>query len=641
MKKNYGQDPTPNNFPSDYDRNKVDPRVLLRTVPIGTKMYGGDTREAMQQAPEIVSVVATEAKEVSANTKERQNKLEKRWETVLAGTTDGAEIVESRVDMEGEAQPTLADRLIKDFTNLSSDRDQTYYLSLFFQKLRTGKQVKITVYGDSLTYGLDLTSPDRRPATPEQPNQESTRASKTYPEQLFDVLNVVFPNQVSIESRAIPGLTAEGAVTKWTETAGEDLAIYTLGTNDAKYGGMKAFQGAYRTLIQRSTQWKSGVICLLPPKQRSMVDVSVEVFRKAIVKLCDEAGVPYLDLGEELSNLPASYYSDTIHFTGKGYAFLGGKVGTFINTYAGLNANKISSGVLSTRDIDGLKTVTSCSYRSNSSVPSGDELESGKGVALIINPGGKAIYSFQTVEDNIVAYPNSYLGKTNKAHLKLSLDYNLDGQTTATSNLFDSKQSGLVFPTNVTYTTPADGNFYQTYYGAFTTTLCKVSKTDAKKIVIPRKGYHSILIENTGTEEIQFYGLEFMPMNQLNSQIRSFQKGSITKVLDASGNAPITKTTIPLKQLFDEFNVAFSDQNSVYNPTLRVVVQSTGFGTLEYIINVKSISAAGINFVSAPNEYKLNDRTKRTLASITFDTNGLTLNWANSTIPGNVTISVA
>ena len=111
------RDPYPNNFPDDYDKSKVDPRVRLRTSAVKNKLIGLDTREAMEQAPEIISVVATEAKELSDETSERQDDLEERWDAVVSGTTDGAEVIEARVDMERERQTSLSTRLLKDFTD--------------------------------------------------------------------------------------------------------------------------------------------------------------------------------------------------------------------------------------------------------------------------------------------------------------------------------------------------------------------------------------------------------------------------------------------------------------------------------------------------------------------------------------------
>lgn len=552
--------------------------------------------------------------------------MEKTWETGEVITADELNRLENRASEAFKVQ------------------DQSLYLSLFFQKLKTGKAVKIVCYGDSLTYGLDLTSSDKRPATPEQPNQASTRAGKTYPEQLLENLELIFPGQVTIEVRAIPGLTAEDTMTRWTQSAGEDLSIYCLGANDAVYGGMKSFQGAYRKLIQRSTEWGSGVLCLTPPRARKMVDVNLEVFRKASIKVCSEQDVPYLNLGEELANLSAGFYSDDIHFNTDGYSSMGSKVASFILAFGGLLDNTIQNGVLSIREIDGMTLISGCSYRNAISMPTGDFVEKDRGAALIIAPGGKCVYSFEASEDNLVVYPSAYLGKANAAKLKMSLNFELKGQVASSSPLFDNKTSGLTFPSSVVFTTPTDGNFYnifyQTYYGAFITELTKVSDLNAKKLVITQRGYHSILIENTGTEEIQFYGLSFMPFSSFAAQVRSYQTGSIFRVFDSSASKPVPKTLISLDELFNGFRIDFSDQRALFNPSLRIVVQSTNVGVLEYIINLKSILSAGNNHILGPNMYEVTNGDKRELTAITLDETGLTLDWGNGQVAGNVVISL-
>ena len=112
-----GRDPYPNNFPDDYDKSKIDSRVLKRSSSVENKLFGGETREAMKQGIEISSVVSTEAKELADETAERQDNLEERWDAVVSETTDGAEVIEARVDTEGVRQPSLSARLLKDFTD--------------------------------------------------------------------------------------------------------------------------------------------------------------------------------------------------------------------------------------------------------------------------------------------------------------------------------------------------------------------------------------------------------------------------------------------------------------------------------------------------------------------------------------------
>lgn len=97
------RDPTPNNFPDDYDESKVDPRVKLRSKSINGKMNGADVRGALAQGLEIAGVVASEAKKTAAETAVRQNSVEKsqldfvnRYNKQISGNTDLKEVIDAR-----------------------------------------------------------------------------------------------------------------------------------------------------------------------------------------------------------------------------------------------------------------------------------------------------------------------------------------------------------------------------------------------------------------------------------------------------------------------------------------------------------------------------------------------------------------
>lgn len=105
-------DPESNNFPDDYDTGKIDNRVRKRTQAVREKMYGKDVRGAMAQAEEISSVVATEAHDISSDTKRRQGQLEDRYDKQIAGNTDVNEVIDARTSgITNESFPTLRRRI--------------------------------------------------------------------------------------------------------------------------------------------------------------------------------------------------------------------------------------------------------------------------------------------------------------------------------------------------------------------------------------------------------------------------------------------------------------------------------------------------------------------------------------------------
>lgn len=134
------RDPTPNNFPDDYDQNKVDPRVKLRSDSIKHKQKGVDTREAMYQALEIGSVTANEAKTTAINTASRQDESEKKVQdtsdnvnNVLNGITEKSgdsaapEVMAARKPEDKPAFKTLSERL--------KDMDKLGLTKMFFPKI--------------------------------------------------------------------------------------------------------------------------------------------------------------------------------------------------------------------------------------------------------------------------------------------------------------------------------------------------------------------------------------------------------------------------------------------------------------------------------------------------------------------------
>lgn len=146
------RDPEPNNFPDDYDRERVDPRVLKRTKAVREKMYGVDTRAAMAQAEEISSVVSVEAKEIAAKTDIRQTDLENRYNDQLAGNTDISEVIDLRRPKESEVAYETAGQRIDRQIGVNSDFRGNESDQSFMQRTNkefTERSVNLTWFGPS------------------------------------------------------------------------------------------------------------------------------------------------------------------------------------------------------------------------------------------------------------------------------------------------------------------------------------------------------------------------------------------------------------------------------------------------------------------------------------------------------------
>lgn len=109
-------DPTPNNFPDDYDESKVDPRVKLRSESINGKMNGADVRGALAQGLEIAGVVATEATETAsaadAKSTDTQNRLKDQLSAATDANDDLSEVTDARRPADAiKAYKTIGERM--------------------------------------------------------------------------------------------------------------------------------------------------------------------------------------------------------------------------------------------------------------------------------------------------------------------------------------------------------------------------------------------------------------------------------------------------------------------------------------------------------------------------------------------------
>ncbi|HDR7876507.1 right-handed parallel beta-helix repeat-containing protein [Bacillus mobilis] len=82
---------------------------------IKTALYGKDVRGSLASGLEAVNKETEVATSLSTETKKRQDNLETRWDLVVAETTDGAEIIDMRVDMNGVVHTNAKARADSDY----------------------------------------------------------------------------------------------------------------------------------------------------------------------------------------------------------------------------------------------------------------------------------------------------------------------------------------------------------------------------------------------------------------------------------------------------------------------------------------------------------------------------------------------
>jgi lysophospholipase L1-like esterase len=220
------------------------------------------------------------------------------------------------------------------------EKQQTL-ISKFHNKLLKNEKVSIGFYGDSMTYGYDIVSEDRRShsVTDNTGNvYAKDRASVTFPEAFKEIMDTVYGvGKVTIVERGIGGDYVKKALERWlpkTHPIGTDIAVMNYGINDSRLascpyvGDTDEFLKYYRQLIETELDNGTGIILMTPFKVRT-TDVRIQTFETAVMNLAKEYEIPVIIGDEMASNMSYKWYSDATHWNGEGYKY----VGTSFNSY--------------------------------------------------------------------------------------------------------------------------------------------------------------------------------------------------------------------------------------------------------------------------------------------------------------------
>ena len=462
---------------------------------------------------------------------------------------------------------------------------QNINLGTFYKKLRQeGSAVEIACFGDSLTYGHDTASTDKRPAdttlTDAGQRHGTTRASTTYPEALEVFMNQLYTN-VTVVNKGYSGDHIKLNMERYFKKHNANLSIAMFGTNDSRAsyvpeeirGNLEAYIKWYEQLIIREVLWGKAIVLIKPPKLKGGGDFAVEVFGNTLDLLGQRFGVPVLD-GEAFTLGHLNIYSDGAHFNGEGYKIFASRVASAIHCENMTSPVHVFSGtkLLSRRTIDGFSFKDG--YGSNSTGAYTPAEDSSGGGVCNAKPNGSVSYSFYNNVEDLLVIPNYYVAS---GVVKIVLDYEVqagenyldpavDMQPTAQDRLANSIE--LTIPTGK---------------------VCNKEvaiKQDIPLLRIPHKGWHTITIINKSNDNLVWNGLEFIGFDEYKV-LKNLVKSSKNKVpaleyythTKYPADTPTTEIRIPRSDFGNLF-----DLTSDYwrHPMVRVTISCYQQGAKVY-----------------------------------------------------------
>lgn len=392
---------------------------------------------------------------------------------------------------------------------------QNLYMAQFLRNLRKGSPVTIACMGDSMTYGHDTSSSERRSAdtTPcdDGSRHSFTRATITYPEALQKYLNKIYANNIAVINRGYSGDYVKKGIERWNKKHNADLTIIMYGTNDSRAsyvpveyrGNIEEYLKWYEQAIIREILWGKAVVVFAPPKLQSFGDLDVDTFANGLIQLCKKYNVPCIDTELFTINYN-SINSDGVHFNAIGYEIFGMKSASVFVSENLLKPQYVKGGtkLLNRQTIDSFVVNGSYSYNATSGAYTPSELNNTGGSVLNLNPGSSVTYSFYCEEDDLYVIPYIY---TISDKIKISLDYGLK----APENSLDASIGKGA--------TPLDNNKSVIEIIDSPQTVINKDNVISNKfecLRIPTKGWHTLTISNEhrnstdGTLVIN--GIEFM-----------------------------------------------------------------------------------------------------------------------------------
>lgn len=396
----------------------------------------------------------------------------------------------------------------------------------FYQKLCGNKNLVINCQGDSLTYGQDTVSADKRPAdsTPADDGtpHTNTRASVTYPEELqADFDEVLGSGKVTVNNLGFSGDTAKMSYNRWTVNREADLALIMLGTNDSREGASWV-PASYRNniseyfeylgyIIERYLDWNTAVILVTPPtfKEQSGDDMNgnntTRVYDDALKMFAKKYNCPVVEASNNITaDFDEVFYSDTIHFNGTGYKAFADRLfaifcGTgIINPAFNLTTEHLINSSVNNPYMFGVHT-------SLMNAPAANNQTSNNKISYLTN-GGRICYGCNIQYENAIVIPVS----TYSNNTAFTVDFGSTQPLTSikyTNNGVSYKNSISTFDMD-TARTPARLREY----------ILEAIRNN-NYMMISSKGYHTIQVKNSHSTNVYFNGFIIIPLEEVSKYL--------------------------------------------------------------------------------------------------------------------------
>lgn len=550
---------------------------------------------------------------------------------------------------DGTFDNLIDDTINNKFQEIDNIYNNMYYLSNFYNKILSHKTpIIINCQGDSLTYGQDNVSSDKRSPDPGTTDSGAShiqnRASITYPEQLQNLFNQFFTLQnITINNLGFSGDTAITSYEKWFNNRNADLVLLMLGTNDSGEGAwvssnyrnnVELYLKNMEKIIQQYLNWNTAIILLTPPalnkNSNKMINGSIntQIYRNGLKLLGNKYNIPIIDTDNLITNnFDSSYYSDGTHFNSKGYKNFANQLfsifaGTGIlndnfNIYNIYRTNATTDYPIISNNIDNVL------YDKASSASTGNNS------FIKLSQNGKIMFGFNCKFDNALVFPVISTKEDNVVNINLD---NSDIQSNGTLKNFN----GFNLKPNLNI----DNYNINTKQKKLIANMVN-SIINNCYILINSKGLHNITISNNSNTAIYFNGFYVMPLEYASSLIKRL-----------CFDLPKTESedyvlSIPYNLL--AFILTGNLTNNTGNWYKSIFINIDLFSAGNYSKYYLTYPYLGANYVGTPSAgrmYLKNIFTenlsfssiKRELTSVDFDNNNINLHFSNNNVTSFITL---